>query len=226
MIEERTWIRGIAQPLPAGESLLWSGAPNRAALARHALHVRIVVGYFVLLILIGLAGAAQAGVPFQQMAAAALTQGLLAGLVIGGVYAYAALTARHTVYAITDRRVVMRVGLVLPTTINIPFRLIESAASRVFPDGTGQIALAIQPPDRIGFLHLWPHVRPWRLRHPEPVLRGLTDPAHVTTIIRAIALESGTAEVSSSAPPRAEMTVAPRTLRASSTFASHHKVAT
>lgn len=172
-IDERTWIHGVSQPLPAGERLLWSGSPARRPLARHAFHVRLITGYFALLILLGLMGAVREGLPLTQIAAAAGTQCLLAAFVVGGIWLYAHFTARSTVYAITDRRVVLKVGLVLPTTINIPFRLIENAECRQFRDGTGQISLRLTRPDRIGFFHLWPHVRPWRLRYPEPMLRGL-----------------------------------------------------
>lgn len=172
-MDERTWIHGVSQPLPAGERLLWSGSPARAPLARHAFHVRLVLGYFALLILLGLAGAMRDGLAPRQILTAAATQCLLAGFVVGGIWLYAHFTARSTVYAITDRRVVLKVGLVLPTTINIPFRLIEAAECHRFRDGTGQISLRLTRPDRIGFFHLWPHVRPWRLRYPEPMLRGL-----------------------------------------------------
>jgi hypothetical protein len=93
------------------------------------------------------------------------------------------------VYAITDRRVVIKLGLVLPTTVNIPFRLIEAAECRRFRDGTGQIALRLSREDRIGYVHLWPHVRPWRLRYPEPMLRGLTDVTGVAEHLQAAAGE-------------------------------------
>ena len=33
------------------------------------------------------------------------------------------------------------------------------------------------------WLLLWPHVRPWRMRHPEPMLRSLPDAAHVAAIL-------------------------------------------
>lgn len=183
-MEERTWIRGVSQPLPAGETLLWSGKPASRALARHALHIRLVAAYFALLILMGLLGALADGLPAKQIVTAAATQCLLAGFVVGGLYLYARQTTRATVYAITDRRVVLKVGLVVPTTINIPFRLIEAAECRRFSDGTGEIALRLTRPDRIGFLHLWPHVRPWRLRYPEPMLRGLAETAAVAAYMQ------------------------------------------
>jgi hypothetical protein len=194
-MDERTWIHGVSQPLPAGERLLWSGAPARGPLARHAFHVRLVLGYFALLIFLGLAGAVREGVEPMQIVTAAATQCLLAGFVVAGIWLYAHFTAKSTVYAITDRRVVLKVGLVLPTTINIPFRLIESAECRQFRDGTGQVSLRLTRPDRIGFFHLWPHVRPWRLRYPEPMLRGLEEMALVAGYIQQAAGEDVQASV-------------------------------
>jgi len=186
-MDERTWITGVSQPLPAGERLLWSGSPARRPLARHVFHMRLITGYFALLILLGLAGAVREGLTLAQIATAAGTQALLAAFVIGCIWLYAHFTAKSTVYAITDRRVVLKVGLVLPTTINIPFRLIESAECRQFPDGTGQVSLRLTRPDRISFFHLWPHVRPWRLRYPEPMLRGLEQTALVAEFMQRAA---------------------------------------
>src|SRR5262249_51195786 len=92
-----------------------------------------------------------------------------------------------------------------PTTINIPFRLIDSAAIHSFSDGTGQIALKLRPPDRIGYFHLWPHARGWRLRFPEPSFRGLANPRQVGEVLRSIALEWGDAVSGPpAAPPREE----------------------
>lgn len=193
MMADRSWIRGVPQPLPSGESLVWQGGPDRAALARHALHVRALTVYFGAIMLLGLIGAVRDDVALPQILTALLLQSLLSGMVIGAVHLYARLIAANTVYAITDRRVVMKVGIVLPTTINIPFRLIDSAAIHTFRDGTGQIALKLLPPDRIGYFHLWPHARGWRLRFPEPSFRGLVNAQQVGEVLRSIALESGDA---------------------------------
>lgn len=195
-----TWIPGVPQPLPPGEALLWHGRPDRRALARHALHTRALSGYFGVIILLGLVGAVRDGVGAGQIVTTLTTQAALAGLVIALANGYAALVSRSTVYAVTERRVVLKIGLVVPTTINLPLRQVESASSRIFPDGTGEVALAIRPPDRIGYFHLWPHARAWRLRWPEPLLRGLTDTAAVTAALqRATALE-GPASAEPAAP--------------------------
>jgi hypothetical protein len=35
--------------------------------------------------------------------------------------------------------------------------------------------LSLLPGERISYLWMWPHVRPWRYAHPQPALRNLPD---------------------------------------------------
>ena len=42
-------------------------------------------------------------------------------------YAYAWLVARSSVYSITNRRVVLHIGLALPVTLNLPLAQVASA---------------------------------------------------------------------------------------------------
>jgi len=107
--------------------------------------------------------------------------------VIGIAQALAWLSSRTTVYAITDRRIVMQVGIVLPATLNLPLRLVESAELKRFADGSGDIALTVGGEDRLSYAHLWPHARAWRLRSAQPSLRGLADVAAVGVVLRQAA---------------------------------------
>ncbi|MFN9797288.1 MAG: PH domain-containing protein, partial [Gemmatimonas sp.] len=72
---------------------------------------------------------------------------------------------------------------VFPMSINIPFRLIESAGLRTFRDGSGQVLLSLSKGNRIAYIALWPHCRVFRVTHPEPVLRGLEEPQRVAQIL-------------------------------------------
>ena len=91
-------------------------------------------------------------------------------------------------YAITTHRLVLRVGMAFPMSINIPFKILESAGVGVFKDGTGQVTLKVQPGNRIAYIALWPHCRVFRFNNPEPVLRGLEEPQKVAQILaRAVA---------------------------------------
>jgi hypothetical protein len=102
------------------------------------------------------------------------------------------LVGRTALYTITNRRVVMRIGVVLTVTFNIPFRVIAAANLRAYPDGTGDITLALAGDDRIAYLHLWPHARPWRVARPEPMLRSVPEAARVAAILaRAVAAAEG-----------------------------------
>jgi hypothetical protein len=95
-------------------------------------------------------------------------------------------------YTITDRRVVMRIGVALPVTFNIPFSVISGAGLRDLGGGRGDIALRLLDGNRIAYLVLWPHVRPWRLNATEPMLRAIPDAQKVAMILSdALAAELG-----------------------------------
>jgi hypothetical protein len=63
--------------------------------------------------------------------------------------------------------------VVLSVNFNLPMRSIASADLRPLHDGYGDIALKLAGDVRIGYVHLWPHARPWRIGAPEPMLRCL-----------------------------------------------------
>jgi hypothetical protein len=181
--ERATAPRGLPAPLPPGERLLWQGAPRWGALARRAFHVRKLAIYCAVLLAWRVVADLSDG---QSPASAALGALWLTPLVLGAVGIPALLAwlfSRTTVYTITSRRVVLRSGVALPMTLNIPFRLVGSAALKTYRDGTGDIPLALAGPDRIGYLHLWPNVRPWRVARAEPMLRAVPDAARVAGIL-------------------------------------------
>lgn len=166
---------GLPERLPAGERILWQGSPDARVLARTAFHWRKLVVYFALLL--GLRGGfvlADGGSPAEALAALAWPS-LLAAVALAAVALLAWLSARTTVYTLTDRRVVMRVGIVLTMAFNLPLTRVASAAFREGPEGCGDIVLTLAGTDRIAWLQLWPHARPWRLARPEPMLRAVPD---------------------------------------------------
>ena len=80
------------------------------------------------------------------------------------------LISSTTVYSITDKRVVMRIGIVLNLSLNIPFSKIETAARKAYPDKSGDISLNLVADNKIAYLHRWPHCRPWFFSSPRPRL--------------------------------------------------------
>ncbi len=173
---------GLPEPLPAGERVLWQGAPEWRTLAIQVFHVRGVALY----LLVMLALQASAGV---TTTAAAYWQGLavsgVLALVAWGVLCWWAwLSARTTLYTLTNKRVVMRIGIVLTLTLNLPLRRLAGAAVRPGVNGVGDVSLTLAGDDRMGWLHLWPHARAWRLKQPEPSLRGVADVQRVARLLQ------------------------------------------
>jgi hypothetical protein len=101
---------------------------------------------------------------------------LLAAIAVGLVSLIAWFTARTTVYTLTDKRVVMRIGIVLTMSLNLPLRRVEAADLKT-TGRQGDISLRLLKPDHIAYLHLWPHARAWRLARPEPTLLCLPMPS-------------------------------------------------
>ena len=173
---------GIPAPLPAGEEVLWQGRPDAAALAREAFKIHWITGYLVAIALWrgGAAwldaGAGQAIARFLPYLVLAL-----AGWAVLRLLAWA--QARAAIYTITTARVILRVGAALPVTFTVPFTCIGAASLSLRPDGTGNIALQPQGGKRLSWFALWPHVRPWQSRVPEPCLRAIPDAARVARIL-------------------------------------------
>ncbi len=203
-------IPGLPGRLPEGEAILWQGTPRWHSFARYGFHLPQFALYFALLLAWYVAESLAAGTAsgtalllgtarLAGLAAAALV--LLAGL--------AALVARTTLYTITTRRVVMRVGMALPITLNLPFRLIDSAGVRLRADGSGDIALTLAAGERVAFVTLWPHVRPWHFARPVPMLRALPDAAQVAAVLgRALSLRAYAPQRNAVAPAAARAVAA------------------
>jgi hypothetical protein len=94
------------------------------------------------------------------------------------------MTARTTVYTLTNKRVVMRLGIVLTVSFNLPLKQVASADVRVLDNGFGDITLMLEGSDRIAWVHLWPSVRPWRISKPEPTLRAIPNVQEVSEKLR------------------------------------------
>ena len=181
-------VPGLPARLPEGETILWQGAPRWDTFARRAMRVRLVIGYFALLLVWGISGQVTSGTPVSQVGRSMLCLSALGAVAVALLVLFAWLVARTTLYTITTRRVVMRFGIALPITIQVAFRMIDSAEAHIWPDGSGDIALTLPADQRIAYLMLWPHARPWKLVKAQPVLRGIPGAAEVAQLLgRALA---------------------------------------
>ncbi len=196
--EELEWEPqpGIPAPLPQDEKIVWQGTPSWWALAISAFHVRKVALYFSFLVGLQVYDAYQVG--FDQeavMAGPALTLLLsLAGLSILLSLAY--LSAVSTIFTLTNKRILIRYGIALTLTLNLPFSQIKAANLKLWKGKTGDIALDVTPPKRLSWIVLWPYARPWKLKNPQPLLRALPDADVVAAQIARVVQEQSNLSVS------------------------------
>lgn len=174
---------------PDGERILWQGSPSWRVLARRLFQVPLIALYFGLL---AVWAAANAAFVDARSIGGVLESALLL-VVMGAVLCLvlslmATWIARTTVYTITSERVAIRFGLALEMTVNLPFKVVQSAELKTHGDGSGNIPLVLLPGHTVYWLMLWPHVRPWHWRKTQPMLRGLpqvSEPAE--SLARALA---------------------------------------
>jgi hypothetical protein len=179
---------GLPANLPGGETILWQGAPDWMTFARRTMRVRIVSAYFALLIVWGVASGLADGAAVPAVATSAARLAGLAVVAVGLLALFAWLVARTTLYTITSRRVVMRFGIALPITLQIPYIKIDSAGLHAWPTGAGDIALTLSAGQRAAYLVLWPHARPWAFARARPSFRCVPDAAEVARVLgRALA---------------------------------------
>jgi Bacterial PH domain len=173
---------GLPELLPKGERLLWQGSPDWKSMAINVFHVRKVAIYLIVMMLIR--AVAVAG-------ESTLLKGVVAGLwclpviaiAIALITLLAYLSARDTMYSITDKRVILRIGIALTLTYNIPLKLVQAAGIYVRKDGSGDIPLSLAKGNKIAYLFLWPHAKPWKLANPEPMLRCIPNANEVAATL-------------------------------------------
>lgn len=197
-------IPGLPEVPPHGERILWQGAPDPLRFAVEVMRLKLVAA-----VVVGLAGwrvaaGIEDGLGLRAVLATAAGTLMFGAIVFALLWIAGHLMARGTIYTITTQRLVIRHGVAMPMAINIPFaRIVDAAVSMPADnalarqlDGT-TIALTSMPGARASFIALWPHVRPLKLRWPQPALRGLADGAHVAEILAKALAEStgGTARV-------------------------------
>lgn len=189
-------IPGLPALLPEGEELLWQGVPYWGALAKRAFHVRAVLVYFGILILLRFVFILADGDGLRLAVESALWLGFLGSVAAGILSLLGWLYARSTIYSITSRRVVIRSGVVVPVAVNLPFKSIESVGLRVYKDGSGDIPLALIPQQKVNYLMVWPNVRPWHFSRVQPMLRALPEVESVAELLAEALRAAGDLEPS------------------------------
>lgn len=181
-------IRGLPEKLPEDEHILWQGAPDAGRLAREALGLRWVAGYFALLAFWRV-GVSSADVPLTQAMAHGIPFVLIGVVACGIIYGIAYVQARSTVYTLTNKRVAMRIGAALTMTLNLPYTWIGNAGLDARKSGHGTLAFELIGETKLSYIMTWPHVRPWYMARTQPALRCIPE-AHKVAALFAEAAET------------------------------------
>lgn len=197
------YIRGVPHALPAGEHILWQGAPQTMAVATHVFHWRLFAVYFAAMLALW-ATTTEHALSSQPFVAGLTVRVALSLLVLGIVFGLSRVVAQTSWYAITSQRLVLRIGMVFPMSINVPFTILESAGVGAFKDGTGQVALSLVKGNRIAYVALWPHCRVFSFNQPQPVLRGLAEPQRIGSLLAQAVADAADRTAPTTEPQLAE----------------------
>lgn len=173
-------IEGLPEVPPEGEHILWQGKPDWWTLANDALMLRWVAVYFAFLAL--WRGLANAWTDAERGLAAAIWLVGIGALACGLIALFAWVQARATVYTVTNRRIVMRIGAALTLALNLPYRWIARADMNMRRK-TGTITFDLLGETRFSYLVCWPHVRPWHISKTQPAFRCIRDAETVARMI-------------------------------------------
>ena len=165
---------GFPEALPTSEKVLWQGKPCARLIAKRIFFLPYLFFYFLALSLLSLVVDSEI-VTIHSFFVNFLSYMSLGLVAIFLLLSISFLISSTTVYSITDKRIVMRIGIVLNLSLNIPFSKIQSAEAKEYSDNSGDISIELTPENKIAYLHLWPHCRPWFLSSPRPRLSCLKD---------------------------------------------------
>jgi hypothetical protein len=167
-------VRGLPGELPADEHIIWQSSPDWKHLARAALHIRLSALYF---------GAIAIWAIFRGDMNTAIAVTVLGSVVIALFTLFAWGVSRTSVYTLTNKRVVLRIGVALNKCINVPLSEIESANLKMLDGGHGNIVLDLKGAPRLGYIMLWPHARSLRFVRPQPMLRAVPEARNVAAML-------------------------------------------
>ncbi|MBO6757551.1 MAG: PH domain-containing protein [Roseibium sp.] len=176
-------VPGLPARLPDGEYIVWQGRPSGRLVARRVLKINWFAGYCALILIWTLIAGFMDGRVWGSVLFSTGALMILSAVLLGLLEAFAWGVSKTTLYTITNKRVVMRIGVALSATFNLPFAKVVSADVRVDPAGNGDICLVMARGHRLSFFTFWPHVRGWRAGAMVPQMICLENAASAARIL-------------------------------------------
>lgn len=164
-------VPGLPGRLPDGEYIVWQGQPELKTVMTRLLRARWIAIYFAIAALwsvaVGINNSEGAWALFGRVTFIAVAAAILFGL----MFLYARAIAKTSLYTLTNQRVVMRVGIAISASFNLPFKQIAGADFRVGNDGSGDVALTLKAGHGLSGSVFFPHQRGglWRKLSPQMI---------------------------------------------------------
>jgi hypothetical protein len=177
----------VGKSIPLGEKIYWNGKPNWKSFGYHAFGVKYFSIYFFVCALYSVSqidSSFSFGAFFIKYAPY-LISGILAGMIL---LFLAYLSARHTCYVITEKRIVIRTGVALVFLLNMPLKNILSIDMKALTKGQGNVIFKVQSKKRIPYLSCWPSVKSGSFLEPIPAFRSIRDIEKIGKLISEIAI--------------------------------------
>ena len=168
-------VPGLPGRLPDGEYIVWQGQPELKTVMTRLLRARWIAIYFAIAALWSVA----VGINDAETAWLLLGRitfiGVAAAILFGLMFIYARAVVKTSLYTLTNRRVVMRVGIAISASFNLPFKQIAGADFRVGKDSSGDVALTLKAGHGLSCSVFFPHQRGGRWRKLSPQMICLAD---------------------------------------------------
>ncbi|MDZ7824312.1 MAG: photosynthetic complex putative assembly protein PuhB [Ahrensia sp.] len=166
-------VNGLPAHLPEGEHIVWQGRPDARLVGRKVLKTRWIAGYFVVLAVWALIVGVHEGRAFGNTLISIAMLTILAAVVIGLLELFAWGVHKTTLYTMTNKRLVFRIGVALSATFNLPYDQIAAVDMRERGNDFGDIALTLKKGNQMSWLVFWPHVRGVQMKMTVPQMIGL-----------------------------------------------------
>ena len=101
---------GLPEKLPRHEYVIWQGQPDWKQLAVDAFHIRKILVYFAVMLGLQLIHLIDSDITTLDIAKQMGTSVVLASIALGLLAWSAYLSGQATIYTLTNRRIVMRIG--------------------------------------------------------------------------------------------------------------------
>ena len=176
----------VRKSIPNKEKIHWIGKPSWASFGYQVFGIKYLIFYFILSALYAVS---QVDPVFTFFAFLVnfipfLMSGVFAACIL---FVLAYLTASHTHYVITEKRIVIRTGVALVFLLNVPIKNIISIDKQRLAGGRGNLSFTAKSKKRIPFVSCWPSVKSGSFIEPIPAFRSISNIEEIGMLVTKLA---------------------------------------